>query len=347
MKRVIGSVATAIVAMFVLTACNPPMPPSVAAQIAEQTYTCIEGDAKVALPASMNDLSVEWLSSMQSACTEPAMTFSQVEADSADVLISSYPVTTCTPVSTVPVAVEAADIAFSLSYSTTLNLTPKTLAGIFNGEITMWNDAAIAKENPETEMPELAISLRNDVDTLAFEALAKYTERSGHKITADFNKIDGHADTTYLEEGEIALMPHSVAFAQGFTTASMIMPEVDGEPQLANADSMSIGSAATQWAPKQDGENVSVELDYESLPEILSGLDTATPPYQLIYPVFLNICNDTLLSRAVSFFFLRMDSQGSLGVSVFTQLPERTRVVSLVAVKTGLPVPTAEPGGNG
>ena len=347
MKRVLGSLSIAVVAMFVLTACNPPMPPSVAAQIAEQTYTCIEGEATVSLPESMNDLSVEWLGSMQSACAEPAMSFALAEAEAADLVLSSYPVTACTPVSTVPVAVEAADIAFSLSYSTTLNLTPGTLAAIFNGEITMWNDPAIAKENPETEMPELEISLRTDVDRLAFEALKKYTEQYGHKITAEFNQIDELADATFLEEGQMALMPHSVAFAQGFTTASMIMPEVEGEAQLANADSMSIGSAATQWTPKQEGDNVSVTLDYGSNPEILSGLDAATPPYQLIYPVYLNICNDTLLSRAVAFFFLRMHSQGSLGVSVFTQLPERTRVVSLVAVKRGLPVPTAEPGGNG
>jgi len=347
MKRVLGSLCIAVAAMLVLTGCNPPMPPSVAAQIAEQTFTCLEGDAKVSLPESMNDLSAEWLSSMQSACTDPAMSFSLTSAETADLALASYPVTACKPVSTVPVAVEAADIAFSLSYSTTLNLTPGTLAGIFNGEITMWNDPAIAKENPETEMPSLEISLRTDVDRLAFEALKNYTEHYDHKITANFNQIDQLADTTFLEEGQIALMPHSVAFAQGFTTASMIMPEIEGEAQLANADSMSIGSAATQWTPNQEGDNVSVSFDYGSKPEILSGLDVPTPPYQLIYPVYLNICNDTLLSRTVAFFFLRMDSQGSLGVSVFTQLPERTRVVSLVSVKRGLPVPTAEPGGNG
>lgn len=347
MKRVLGATAIAVLATLGLTACDPPMPPSVAAQIAEQTFTCLAGDSKVALPSAMTDLAVEWLGSMTSACADPAMSFSQADAASADIVLSSYPVSTCKPVATVPVAIEAADIAFSLSYSTTLNLSPKSIAGIFNGEITNWSDPAIAAENPETEMPDLAISLRNDVDRLAFEALSKYTDHYGSKIKASFNQIEGQTEAAVLEEGEIALLPHSIAFAQGFTTASMIMPEVDGEAQLANADSMSIGSAATQWLPKQDGDNVSVELDYGSAPEILSGLDTATPPYQAIYPVYLNLCNDTLLNRAVAFFFLRMDSQGSLGVSVYTQLPERTRVVSLVAVKRGLPVPTASPGGNG
>jgi hypothetical protein len=321
------------------------MPPSVAAQIAEQTFTCLEGDSKVSLPEAMNDLATEWQYSMSSACPDPAMTFSHADAAAADIVISSYPVTTCNPVSTVPVAVEAADIAFSLSYSTTLYLSPKSIAEIFNGKITKWNDPLISAENPETEMPDLEISLRNDVDRLAFEALSKYTSHYGSNITASFNQVDGLVASDPLQEGEIALLPHSVAFAQGFTTASMIMPEVDGQTPLANADGMSIGSAATQWSAKQDGDNVSVELDYNAAPEILSGLDEETPPYQAIYPVFLNLCNDTLLNRAVAFFFLRMDSQGSLSVSVYTQLSESTRVVSLVAIKRGLPVPTASPQG--
>ena len=345
MKRLLGATAIAVLAMLGLTACDPPMPPSVAAQIAEQTFTCLEGDVKVATPAGMTDLTNEWLMSMQSACTEPAMTFSASDEANADIVLSAYPVSACTPASTVPVAVEAADIAFSLSYSTTLYLTPKTLAAIFNGEITNWNDPQITKENPDTEMPDEPLVLRRDVDRLAFEALSKFLEHSGYQITASFNQIERQADATFLEEGEIALLPHSIAFAQGATTASMIQPPIDGEVQLANADSMSIGSGATQWVTKQDGDNVSVELDYGKTPEIQSGLDVASPPYQLIYPIFLNICNDTLVNRAVAFFFLRMDSQGSLAASVYTQLPESTRVVSLVAVKRGLPVPTAAPQG--
>lgn len=345
MKRLFGATAVAVLAMLGLTACDPPMPPSVAAQIAEQTFTCLEGDVKVAHPSGMVDLTNEWLMSMQSACTDPVMTFSSSEQARADLVLSAYPVTTCTPVASVPVAVEAADIAFSLSYSTTLYLSPKTLAAIFNGEITNWSDKQIVDENPDTEMPDQALVLRRDVDRLAFDALKTFTEHNGHTITESFNVIEGQSEAAYLEDGEVALLPHSIAFYQGATTASMIQPEIDGEQQLANADGMSIGSAATQWKTTVEGDNVSVELDYGKLPEIQAGLDTASPPYQLIYPIFLNICNDSLVNRAVAFFFLRMDSQGSLAASVYTQLPESTRVVSLVAVKRGLPVPTATPQG--
>ncbi|WP_043501224.1 phosphate ABC transporter substrate-binding protein PstS [Georgenia sp. SUBG003] len=38
-----------------------------------------------------------------------------------------------------------------------LNLQPETLAGIFNGDITTWNDPAIAEANPDVELPDTDI----------------------------------------------------------------------------------------------------------------------------------------------------------------------------------------------
>lgn len=347
MKRTLSALVIAALATIGLTACDPPMPPSVAAQIAEQTFTCIDGEAKVALPAGMTDLGNEWLATMQSSCTDTLMSFTPTDEAGADIVLSSYPITTCAPIATVPVAVEAADFAFSLSTSTTLYLSPKTIAGIMNREITTWNDPAISKENPDTEMPDLPIALRDEVDELAFNAMSKYTEHYGSRITGTFTQVKGQTDVAWLEEGEIALLPHSIAFAQGFSTASLILDPIDGEPQYANAEGLSIGSGASQWVPKQTDDNVAVTQDYSAKPQVLDGMETASPPYQAIYPVFLNICNDTLLNRAVSFFFLRLDSQGSLAASVYTPLPENVRVVSLVAVKRGLPVPTAKPEDNG
>jgi phosphate transport system substrate-binding protein len=38
-----------------------------------------------------------------------------------------------------------------------INLEPETLAGIFNGDVTRWNDPAIAEANPDVELPDLDI----------------------------------------------------------------------------------------------------------------------------------------------------------------------------------------------
>jgi phosphate transport system substrate-binding protein len=49
-------------------------------------------------------------------------------------------------------------IAYNLPDVDTLNLTPATLAGIFAGEITNWNDEALATDNPDVELPDLNIN---------------------------------------------------------------------------------------------------------------------------------------------------------------------------------------------
>ena len=45
-------------------------------------------------------------------------------------------------------------VVYNLDGVDELNLSPATLAGIFNGSITTWNDPAIAADNPDATLPE-------------------------------------------------------------------------------------------------------------------------------------------------------------------------------------------------
>ncbi len=45
-----------------------------------------------------------------------------------------------------------------------LQMSPETIAGIFNQEITNWSDPAIAEDNPDVELPDLAINPVNRSD---------------------------------------------------------------------------------------------------------------------------------------------------------------------------------------
>jgi phosphate transport system substrate-binding protein len=49
-------------------------------------------------------------------------------------------------------------VIFNLEGVDELNLTPQTIAGIFTGAITTWNDPAIAGENPDATLPDTAIT---------------------------------------------------------------------------------------------------------------------------------------------------------------------------------------------
>ncbi|RBY81888.1 phosphate ABC transporter substrate-binding protein PstS [Blastococcus sp. TF02A-26] len=49
-------------------------------------------------------------------------------------------------------------VVFNLEGVDELNLTPQTIAGIFTGAITTWNDPAIAEDNPDAELPSTTIT---------------------------------------------------------------------------------------------------------------------------------------------------------------------------------------------
>lgn len=61
-----------------------------------------------------------------------------------------------------------------------LNLSPETLAGIFNQQITRWDDDAIAADNPGVELPDLAITPVNRSDESGTtENFAEYLAAAG------------------------------------------------------------------------------------------------------------------------------------------------------------------------
>jgi phosphate transport system substrate-binding protein len=49
-------------------------------------------------------------------------------------------------------------VVYNLEGVDELDLSPDTLAGIFAGDITTWNDPAIAEDNPDAELPDSAIT---------------------------------------------------------------------------------------------------------------------------------------------------------------------------------------------
>ena len=58
----------------------------------------------------------------------------------------------------VPVFISPIDIAFNLEGVDKLNLDAPTVAKIFSGQIKKWNDPAIAQQNADVKLPDLAIS---------------------------------------------------------------------------------------------------------------------------------------------------------------------------------------------
>ncbi|MBE1875179.1 phosphate ABC transporter substrate-binding protein PstS [Myceligenerans sp. TRM 65318] len=50
-------------------------------------------------------------------------------------------------------------VAFNLEGIDSVNMTPETIASIFKGDITTWDDEAIAADNPDVELPDTDITV--------------------------------------------------------------------------------------------------------------------------------------------------------------------------------------------
>ena len=64
----------------------------------------------------------------------------------------------------VPLYISPIAVAFNLPGVESLNLSPAVIAGIFKQEISQWNAPEIAADNPDAELPDLAITPVNRSD---------------------------------------------------------------------------------------------------------------------------------------------------------------------------------------
>ena len=351
-SRLAASIAILGSASLALTACDPPMPPEVAAAVAELTYTCVDGNVTLSSPTLMSDVVASWSDSLSYACVddtttsvvEPTMTLTVADGTQAsvDAEISDYPAA-CAPVQTVPLAVEAGVLVYMESDLSSFNISPKNLAGIMNGTITNWKQ--LAGDNPGTDIPDLPLTVVPTADTLAYKSMTDYLSAQGQTVSGSvFTPTDKPSADLYsaLAEGQVAIVPNSYAVSMGLYAAGIYlgMDKASESPIVAVPDLAGIYAASTQWTVQKDSNSISLKLDSSIQAQPAPGFDSAPPPYQAIYPVNYYTCNSSsLLPNAIGRFILRLDSQGALGASNYAQLPEFIRIESLTKISKGLPTP--------
>ena len=64
----------------------------------------------------------------------------------------------------IPTYISAIAVVYNLPEVPDLQLSPETIAGIFNQDITTWNDPAIASDNPDADLPDTDITPVNRSD---------------------------------------------------------------------------------------------------------------------------------------------------------------------------------------
>lgn len=138
----------------------------------------------------------------------------------------------------IPVYVSPIAVAFNLQGVTSLNLAPATIAKIFTGAITTWNDPAIAADNPGVTLPSTKI------------ATVHRSDKSGttHNFTDYLNKTAPDAwtnagnDAWPLNGGDSAQGNSGVAGVVSSTQGSIAYLDDSAVPQGVGVASMKVGS---------------------------------------------------------------------------------------------------------
>src|ERR1700716_1000490 len=91
--------------------------------------------------------------------TEKTIDFGASDAPMSDEELSRAP-----GIQHIPTVMGAVVLVYNVPGLPSLRLTPETLAAIFLGKISKWNDAALAKDNPGAKLPDLAIAVAHRSD---------------------------------------------------------------------------------------------------------------------------------------------------------------------------------------
>ena len=131
-----------------------------------------------------------------------------------------------------PAYVSPIAVAFNLPGVKSLNLDAKTIADIFDGKITKWNDPAIASQNSGAKLPGTAIATvhRSDESGTTFN-FTDYLSKAGGGAWAD------DPNTVW---------PASIKGGQGFEgTSGVIGGLTDTEGSIGYADDSAVKADGT------------------------------------------------------------------------------------------------------
>lgn len=175
----------------------------------------------------------------------------------------------------IPVYISPVAVAFNLEGIDALNLDGKTIAGIFSGDITNWNDPAIADQNKDVELPDLAIVPVHRADASGTqETFTKYLSAVApdvwtHEPADEWPLSTGEAgDGTSGVVDAITNGAGYIGFADASRTADLgqVAVEVEGEYVPYSAEA---AAALVESSPLEEGRSahdLAFDVDPASAP---------------------------------------------------------------------------------
>ena len=164
--------------MLTATACGGDDAVQGSAPAVPDDLECFSGSLNGAGSSAQENAMTTWIAGFQSACEEARVYYDSIGSgggrnqfidgavafagtDAAmDPDENTDAMARCGDSDTInlPAYVVAIAVVFNIEGVDSLNLRPDTLAKIFNQDITHWNDPEIAEDNPDADLPDLAIT---------------------------------------------------------------------------------------------------------------------------------------------------------------------------------------------
>lgn len=188
-----------------------------------------------------------------------------------------------------PVYVSPIAVVFNVDGVKSLNMTPKTIAGIFKGDILKWNDAAIAADNPGVTLPDLAITAVHRSDTSG--TTENFTDFL-HGVAPDVWDAKASGDWPY-QGGESAAQTQGVvaAVSGGVGTIGYVDASQASKFSIVSVGSNGKFNAPTAEAAAAVVDNSPVE-DGRAKGDMAIKLDRKAEGYPIVLVSYLIVCSD-------------------------------------------------------
>jgi phosphate transport system substrate-binding protein len=210
---------------------------------------------------------------------------------------------------TLPVTAGGIGITSNLKGVTSLKLSAKTIAGIFDGKIAKWNDTAIAAENSGATLPSTPISVfyRNDssgstsvfTGFLAADAGSDWTLGSSKTITfytaaQGAKGSAGVAAGVKQTDGGITYVETSYAKAQGLPTAS-----IKGAGDFVDPTSDTVSKAIGEgFSVTGTGNDLAGSLAFDKM---ATGYPISTVSYAIVCSKYKDAAKGSLVKSFLSY----------------------------------------------
>jgi phosphate transport system substrate-binding protein len=347
-----------------LAACgsdNPTTPAPGGSSGSASAISCASGTLNAQGSTAQANAVAQWIKDYQTACSSANIAYQATGsgagqqafiAGTADFAGSDSPLAAADqpkadarcksgPAIHIPMVVGPIAVVYNVSGVTNLKLKPATIAKIFSGKVTTWNDPAIAADNSGVTLPSTKIFTIHRSDSsgttdnftkyLAAAAASDWTfghDNNWKDPGGEGDKgSDGISAALAKNDGGIGYVEWSFAQANNLNTAKIGNGAGEFQELTADAAGKTIASAKVGGASADDQQ---LTIDYNT---------TASGAYPIVLVTYEIVCekgnSSTALPLLKSFLTYTSSAAGQASVTKlgYAPLPDsvRTKVASTVS----------------